>query len=109
MDFKQESSTKKIKEFLDLVENDKIEIRRYRSPVLVWAVEEGTVYYSIWEQSMLDQFGLHNVDGWDYKEDALFCPDWISDFEDEDFDDDDDDDDFSVISNLRFPPPEKKR
>ena len=29
MEFKQESSTKRIKEFLDLVENDKIEIRHY--------------------------------------------------------------------------------
>ncbi len=92
MEFKRQDEIKKIKEFLDMVENHKVELRRYKTPVLVWAVEEGTVYYSFWEHEMLDKFGLENVDGWDYEEDMLFCPDWVED-DDDDFDDDDDDDD----------------
>ncbi|MBM4403952.1 MAG: hypothetical protein FJ042_06200 [Candidatus Cloacimonetes bacterium] len=92
MIFKQESDKKRIVEFLDLVENDKVEMRKYRKPVLVWAVENDTVYYSFWEQELLDKFGLDNVDGYDYQENLGFCPDWISD-EDDDWDDDEDDSD----------------
>jgi len=95
MVFKQETNIKKIKEFLDMVENHKIELRRYKHPILVFSVQDGTVYYSFWEEELLDKFGLDNVDGWDYEEDMLFCPDWIADLEDSDLDDfDDDDDDF---------------
>jgi hypothetical protein len=42
---------------------------------------------------MLNRFGLDNVDGWDYEEDIVFCPDWVRDDEDDDDDWDDDDDD----------------
>lgn len=104
MEFKQESSVEKIKEFLNLVENHKIELRHYKHPVLVWGVEDGTVYYSFWESPILEQYGLQNVDGWDFKEDALFCPDWIVDAEEDDelFDDDDDDeDDLSQICEFK--------
>jgi len=103
MVFKQENSSKKIKEFLDLVENHKIELRHFKSPVLVWAVQDGTVYYSFWDSSLLDQYGLENVDGWDYEEDALFCPDWVMDEEEEDLDDDDDDDDLGLICDIKIP------
>ncbi len=103
MQFKQESTTKKIKEFLDLVENHKIDIRHYKSPVLVWAVQDGTVYYSFWEADTLLRYGLENVDGWDFEEDQLFCPDWVAD-NDADFDDDldDDDDDLGMICDLKL-------
>lgn len=94
MQFREEKEKKKIKEFLDLVENHKVDIRHYKHPVLVWASNEGVCYYSFWEEETLVRFGLNNVDGWDYEEDLLFCPDWMTDEdEDEDFDDEDDDED----------------
>lgn len=105
MTFRQMSDSKKIKEFLDMVENVKIEIRRYRYPILVWAVKDGTAYYAIWEKEILDKFGLDNVDGWDYEEDVLFCPDWIDDrdddWDDDDLDDDDDDFDLSGFDDFK--------
>lgn len=92
MQFKQTDNKKYIKEFLDLVENHKVEIRRYKNPILVWAVDEGVCYYSFWEEEILQRFGLENVDGWDFEEDALFCPDWVVDEEEEeDLEDDEDD------------------
>ncbi len=103
MVFKAEKNLKKIKEFLDMVENHKIELRRYKDPNLVWSVQDGTVYYAFWDTELLDKFGIENVDGWDYEEDLLFCPDWLSEEDNEDDDDDDDDDDdFSSIKNLHF-------
>ena len=101
MTFLQENDIQKLREFLDMVENSKVEITRYKSPVLVWAVKEGTVYYSFWEQDLLDRFGLINVDGWDYEEDSLFCPDWVDD-SDNDWDDDidDEDDDFDDLEDF---------
>jgi len=92
MEFKSESDKKKIKEFLDLVENHKIEIRHYKSPVLVWANSDGVCHYSFWEEETLQRYGLPNVDGWDYEEDLLFCPDWVLDEEEVDYDDDEEDD-----------------
>jgi hypothetical protein len=100
MTFRQESDSQKLREFLDLVENSKVEIRRYKHPVLVWAVKDGTVYYSFWEQDILDRFGLANVDGWDYEEDLLFCPDWVGDLEEEWEDEEDDDLDDDDLSDL---------
>jgi hypothetical protein len=99
MTFRQESDPQKLREFLELVENHKVEIRRYKHPALVWAIKEGTVYYSFWEQDVLERFGIGNVDGWDYEEDLLFCPDWVGDLEEEWEDDldEDDDDDFSDL------------
>jgi hypothetical protein len=88
---KKESRREKIVEFLQMIENTVIELRKYSRPILVWQVTDGTAQYSIWEEDVLERFGLENVDGWDYEEDALFCPDWISD-EDEDWEDDEDDD-----------------
>ncbi|MEF3695471.1 MAG: hypothetical protein V3576_09040 [Candidatus Cloacimonadota bacterium] len=90
--FNKMTEMKKIKEFLDLVENHKVDIRHFKHPALVWGEQDGTIYYSFWEEELLDRFGLQNVDGWDYEEDKLFCPDWISDPDDDDDDLDDDDD-----------------
>ncbi|MBW6513939.1 MAG: hypothetical protein K0B87_04185 [Candidatus Syntrophosphaera sp.] len=106
MDFRKESDLKKIKEFLDLSENHKIELRHYKDPVLVWAVADGTAYYAIWESELLDRFGLENVDGWDFEEDLLFCPDWMAEPEEgEDADlDDDDDEDLDLICRLKNTP-----
>jgi hypothetical protein len=91
--FKKETRKEKIKEFLYLVENEKVDLRRYSHPVLVWTVKDGKVGYTIWEEDLLNRFGLENVDGWDYEEDTSFAPDWVIDLDD-DFDDDDDDDFF---------------
>ena len=46
MDFRAEKDKKKIREFLDLVENHKVEIRHYKNPVLVWANLEGVCHYT---------------------------------------------------------------
>jgi len=73
----KESDRKKIIEFLDLLGNERYDLRRYSHPILVYKVDNGTVYYSLWEEEILSRYGLKNVDGWDYKEDALFCPDWV--------------------------------
>ena len=101
MIFKKEDNPEKINEFLNLVENPKVELRHYKKPVLVWAVDEGTVFYSFWEEEMLSRYGLENVDGWDFEEDLLFCPDWIGDAEEEDLDDFDlNDDDIEDISHF---------
>jgi len=90
---KAEKDRKKIREFFELVENEKYDLRRYSVPVLVYMVDENKrVKYSLWELDLLNRFGLENVDGWDYEEDSSFCPDWVMDDDDEDFDDDDDDD-----------------
>ena len=104
MTFRQESDPLKLREFLNLVENVKVDIRHYKHPVLVWAVKEGTVYYSFWEQDILDRFGIANVDGWDYDEDLLFCPDWVGDLEEmwDDLDEDIDDDDLDNIEDFIY-------
>ncbi|MBP7205201.1 MAG: hypothetical protein KBA54_01640 [Candidatus Cloacimonetes bacterium] len=110
MEFRKESDIKKIREFIDLSENHKIELRHYKSPILVWAVSDGTAYYAVWEDELLQRYGLENVDGWDFEEDLLFCPDWMAeDWDDEDSDlDDDDDEDLSLICDIKLPPPEKE-
>lgn len=100
MIFRQESDPKKIKEFVDMVDNLKLEMRRYKYPVLVWAVKEGTVYYTIWEKEVLEKFGLESVDGWDFEEDALFCPDWIEESED-DWDEEEEEDDLDEDFDLK--------
>ncbi len=101
MIFKKEDNPEKINEFLNLVENPKVELRHYKKPVLVWAVDEGTVFYSFWEEEMLSRYGLDNVDGWDFEEDLLFCPDWIGEAEEEDLDDFDlNDEDIEDLSNF---------
>lgn len=106
MIFKRQDDLKKIKEFLGMVENHKVELKRYKYPSLVWAVQEGTVYYAFWESEMLDRFGLANVDGWDFEEDALFCPDWLVEYDELDDNDDEDDDDEDLKKYLKRHQPE---
>ena len=49
------------------------------------------------------------MDGWDFEEDLLFCPDWMEDEDGFDDDlDDDDEDDADLICNFKMPPPSKK-
>lgn len=79
-----EKDRKRIFEFLDLLGNESYELRRYSHPILVYKVENGIVYYSLWEEEILQRFGLKNVDGWDYKDDSLFCPDWVIGIEHDD-------------------------
>ncbi len=81
----------KIREFFDLLEDEHYDLRKFSHPVLVYKVDGDKIYYSLWEESLLSRFGLENVDGWDYSEDVLFCPDWVQDdLDEDDFDDVDD-------------------
>ncbi|OQY40169.1 MAG: hypothetical protein B6226_00395 [Candidatus Cloacimonetes bacterium 4572_65] len=96
--YNSEADKEKIKEFLYLIENEKIDLRRFTRPVLVWIVKDQKVGYTIWEEDLLKRFGLENVDGWDYDEDISFAPDWI--LGDDEFDDDDDDDDDYLLKGL---------
>ena len=90
---KAERDRKLIREFFELIGNP-YSLRKFANPVLVYDIYNDDVRYSVWEEDMLDRFGLENVDGWDKKENSLFCPDWMLDDEYEDDDDDDDDDDY---------------
>lgn len=89
-----ESDRVKIREFLDLVDNQNYDFRKYIKPVLVFKVEDYKVFYSLWEEDILGRYGLENVDGWDYAEDISFCPDWVVGEEITDLHDEDDDEDF---------------
>ncbi len=81
----------KIREFFDLLEDEHYDLRKFSHPVLVYKADSDQVYYSLWEESLLMRFGIENVDGWDYSEDILFCPDWVrGDVDDDDPDDLDD-------------------
>ena len=91
----RENDRSRIKEFFDLTDQS-FNLRKYHNPVLVYEVAGDKVRYSLWEEELLDRFGLKNVDGWDHTEDLIYCPDWMRDDVD-DFDDDEDldlDDDF---------------
>ena len=63
----KETDKTRIREFLDLLGNERYDLRKYTRPVLVYKVEDKTVFYSIWEDDLLNRFGLSNVDGWDIK------------------------------------------
>jgi hypothetical protein len=85
--FQKETNLDKIKEFFEL--NDKIyELRKFTKPALVYIIDDDKVKYSLWEEDILDRFGLKNVDGWDATEDLIFCPDWLQ--HPDEFDDDED-------------------
>ena len=89
---KTERDKKRIREFFNLVENEKYDLRKYSVPVLVYFVDENKrVKYSLWDGDLLNRFGLENVDGWDFEEDISFCPDWIEgEVDDETWDDEED-------------------
>ncbi|HPR18646.1 MAG TPA: hypothetical protein PLD62_10425 [Candidatus Cloacimonadota bacterium] len=96
-----ERDKSRIKEFFELSGTDH-SLRKYHRPVLVYEVADDKVHYSLWEEEILERFGLENVDGWDKTENIAFCPDWMRGEEEDDDDDlddidlDDDDDDFHV-------------
>lgn len=85
---KAEKDKSRIKEFFELSESEFI-LRKYHKPVLVYEVVEDKVRYSLWEEEMLERFGLKNVDGWDATEDVIFCPDWMRDEDEPEFDEED--------------------
>jgi len=97
----KESNRPRIIEFLDLLGNETYNLRKYHKPILVYMVSDGRIFYSLWEEELLDKYGLQNVDGWDFEEDTIFCPDWVEgldldydfDEDDDDFDDDEEEDD----------------
>ncbi len=86
----------KIREFFDLLEDEHYDLRKFSHPVLVFKVDSDHVYYSLWEESLLMRFGIENVDGWDYSEDILFCPDWVRGEVDDDDPDDLDDEPLDI-------------
>jgi hypothetical protein len=76
----------RIKEFFELTNAD-FNLRKFHKPVLVYEISGDKVRYSLWEEELLERFGLKNVDGWDATEDVIYCPDWMQnkdEFEDED-------------------------
>ncbi|MCF7794195.1 MAG: hypothetical protein K9M95_04255 [Candidatus Cloacimonetes bacterium] len=98
-----EKDKNRIKEFFELSDNDH-SLRKYHKPVLVYEVAGDKVRYSLWEEEILQRYGLKNVDGWDKTENIAFCPDWMrgeddEDLEDIDLDDDEDLDLKSVFRN----------
>ncbi len=90
-----EKDKNRIKEFFELSSSD-FSLRNYHTPILVYEVADDKVRYSLWEEDILERFGLKNVDGWDKTENIAFCPDWMrgeeedDDLEDIDLDDDED-------------------
>jgi hypothetical protein len=86
-----EKDRNRIKEFFELTSLD-FNLRKFHKPVLVYEVVEDKVRYSLWEEELLDRFGLKNVDGWDATEDVIFCPDWMQKKEEDEYDDEDDED-----------------
>ena len=95
-----EKDKNRIKEFFELSSVD-FSLRKYHKPVLVYEVANDKVRYSLWEEEILDRYGLKNVDGWDKTENIAFCPDWMRDEEDDDLDDIDLDDDLDMKGILR--------
>ena len=89
-----EKDKNRIKEFFELSSVD-FSLRQYHKPILVYEVTDDKVRYSLWEEEILNRYGLKNVDGWDKTENIAFCPDWMRDEEEDDLEDidlDDDDD-----------------
>jgi hypothetical protein len=87
-----ERDKNRIKEFFELSSSE-YSLRKYHKPVLVYEVDGDRVRYSLWEEEILERYGLKNVDGWDKTENIAFCPDWMQGEEDDDLEDIDLDDD----------------
>ncbi len=100
-EFKIEFDKKKIEEFLELL-GRKLDLNRYNKPILSYRTDDDAVYYTIWEEEILERLGIDNISGHDYRDPIFFCPDWVTDKEiDDDFDDDFDDDDlFDDLDDL---------
>lgn len=90
-----EGNKDRIKEFFELRSTNH-NLRQYHRPVLVYEVVGDKVRFSLWEEDILNRYGLKNVDGWDETEDLFYCPDWMQgkeeEEEEEDIDLDDEDD-----------------
>lgn len=88
-----EGNKDRIKEFFELRSANQ-NLRQYHRPVLVYEVVGDKVRFSLWEEDILNRYGLKNVDGWDETEDLFYCPDWMQgkEEEEEDIDLDDEDD-----------------
>jgi hypothetical protein len=89
---KAEKNRERIKEFFDLTDTSYM-LRKFHKPVLVYEISGDKVRYSVWEEEILERFGLKNVDGWDSTEELIYCPDWLQDLDEDDLDDIDLDDD----------------
>lgn len=96
-----EKDRERIREFFDLIESEHYDLRKFGRPVLVFKVHDDRVYYSLWEETLLERYGLENVDGWDYEEDVLFCPDWMTGNDPLDDADDDEDDEELNLKDLK--------
>jgi len=87
-----ETKRKRIMEFLQLIEKN-VHFERFLKPVLTYSFDDDLVYFSIWEEDILEKFGFENIYGHDFKESIFFCPDWMTNqketLEDDDLDDDD--------------------
>ena len=79
---KAERDKDRIREFFELTDTG-YNLRKYHQPVLVYDIFDDKVRYSLWEEEMLNRFGLENVDGWDKTEEIVFCPDWMQGIDDE--------------------------
>lgn len=91
-----EKDKNRIKEFFELSSSD-FSLRNYHTPVLVYEVADDIVRYSLWEEDVLERYGLKNVDGWDKTENIAFCPDWMrGEEEDDDLEDIDLDEDLDL-------------
>ncbi len=77
-----ENDIKRIKEFFYLLDNDKMEVVKFSKPVLVYEIKDDKIFYSLWEEEILDKYGLKNVDGWDYEDSIFFAPDWLTEKDD---------------------------
>lgn len=91
----KEDNKNRIREFFDLTDQSR-KLRYYHNPVLVYQIFEDKVRYSLWEAELLNRFGLQNVDGWDYTEELIYCPDWMH----PDNDDLDEDIDLDIDNDL---------
>jgi hypothetical protein len=78
-----EKDKNRIKEFFELSGMD-FNFGKYHKPILVYEVADDKVRYSLWEEEILDRYGLKNVDGWDKTENVAFCPDWMQGEDEED-------------------------
>ncbi len=92
-DFLFEYDKERIKQFLQLLER-KIDFERFNKPILSYKTEGDYVYYTVWEEEILERLGLENISGYDYRDPIFFCPDWITNEGLDDEDEDDDDEDF---------------
>ena len=94
-----EKNRDRIREFFELTGAD-LSLRKFHKPVLVYDIADDKVRYSLWEEDILERFGLKNVDGWDATENAIYCPDWMLGEEEDENNDDIEIDDLDLVKGL---------